>query len=154
MAQTALNAAMNLCPIILIVTLIGGLIAAGVSLYKNWDTVKAKATELWGKVTETFNSIKETITGAFTKAKEAVTGKIKEIGDSIANSTIGQAATTVFDGVKDTVHNVMTAAVDTAKQKLGNMKTAYEENGGGIKGVVAAGSGGNQRLLHSRIHFC
>lgn len=138
-AQTALNAAMKLCPIIMIVTLIGGLIAAGVALYKNWDTVKAKATELWGKVTETFNSIKETITGAFTKAKEAVTGKIKEIRDSIANSTIGQAATTVFNGVKDTVHNVMTAAVDTAKQKLGNMKTAYEENGGGIKGVVAAG---------------
>ena len=33
----------------------------------------------------------------------------------------------------------MGAAVDTAKEKLGNMKTAYEENGGGIKGVVAAG---------------
>ena len=45
----------------------------------------------------------------------------------------------VFNGVKDTVHNVMSAATETAKEKLGNMKTAYEENGGGIKGVVAAG---------------
>ena len=33
----------------------------------------------------------------------------------------------------------MSAATETAKEKLGNMKTAYEENGGGIKGVVAAG---------------
>ena len=46
-AQTALNAVMNLCPIIMIVALIGGLIAAGVALYKNWDTVKEKLSELW-----------------------------------------------------------------------------------------------------------
>lgn len=138
-AQTALNAVMNLCPIILIVTLIAGLIAAGVALYKNWDTVKEKLSELWGNIKEKFNAIKETITGAFAKAKEAVTNKVKEIGDSIKNSTIGQAASKVFNGVKDTVHNVMLAATETAKEKLGNMKTAYEENGGGIKGVVAAG---------------
>lgn len=72
-AQTALNAVMNLCPIILIVTLIAGLIAAGVALYKNWDKVKEKLSELWGNIKEKFNAIKETITGAFTKAKEAVT---------------------------------------------------------------------------------
>ena len=138
-AQTALNAVMNLCPIILIVTMIAGLIAAGVALYKNWDKVKEKLSELWGNIKEKFNAIKETITGAFTKAKEAVTNKVKEIGDNIKNSTIGQAASKVFNGVKDTVHNVMSAATETAKKKLWNMKTAYEENGGGIKGVVAAG---------------
>lgn len=138
-AQTALNAAMNLCPIILIVTLIAGLIVAGVALYKNWDKVKEKSSELWGNIKEKFNAIKETITGAFTKAKEAATNKVKEIGDNIKNSTIGQAASKVFNGVKDTVHNVMSAATETTKEKLGNMKTAYEENGGGIKGVVAAG---------------
>ena len=138
-AQTALNAVMNLCPIILIVTLIAGLIAAGVALYKNWDKVKEKLSELWGNIKEKFNAIKETITGAFTKAKEAVTNKVKEIGDNIKNSTIGQAASKVFNGVKDTVHNVMSAATETAKEKLGNMKIAYEKNGGGIKGVVAAG---------------
>lgn len=138
-AQTALNAVMNLCPIIMIVALIGGLIAAGVALYKNWDTVKEKLSELWSNIKEKFEAIKETITGAFTKAKEAVTEKVKEIGDNIKNSTIGQEATKVFSSVKDTVHNFMSAATETAKEKLGNMKTAYEENGGGIKGVVAAG---------------
>ena len=138
-AQTALNAVMNLCPIIMIVALIGRLIAAGVALYKNWDTVKEKLSELWSNIKEKFEAIKETITGAFTKAKEAVTEKVKEIGDNIKNSTIGQEATKVFSSVKDNVHNFMSAATETAKEKLGNMKTAYEENGGGIKGVVAAG---------------
>ena len=59
-----------------------GLIAAGVALYKNWDKVKEKLSELWGNIKEKFNAIKETITGAFTKAKEAVTNKVKEIGDN------------------------------------------------------------------------
>lgn len=152
-AQTALNAVMNLCPIILIVTLIAGLIAAGVALYKNWDVVKEKLSEFWGKIKETFNNIKEAITGAFTKAKEAVTNKVKEIGDSIKNSTIGQATSKVFNGVKNTVSNVMSAAVGTAKEKLGNMKTAYEENGGGIKGVVAAGWEGIKGVYSSGLTF-
>lgn len=127
-AQTALNAVMNLCPIILIVTLIAGLIAAGIALYKNWDTVKAKLLELWEKVKEIFQ-----------KMKEMVVNKFKEIGESIKNSKIGQAAGIIFRGMKDTISTAMSAAVETAKEKLGNMKAAYEENGGGIKGVVAAG---------------
>lgn len=119
--------------------MIAGLIAAGIALYKNWDKVKEKLSELWSNVKEKFNAIKETITGAFSKAKEAVTNKVNEIKDSVANSAVGQAATKTFSAVKNTVTKFMGAAVDTAKEKLGNMKTAYEENGGGIKGVVAAG---------------
>lgn len=138
-AQGALNAVMNLCPIILIVTLIAGLIAAGVALYKNWDKVKEKLSELWGNIKEKFDKIKETITGAFTKAKEAVTNKFNEIKNTIANSPVGQAATTLFNGVKNTVSRLTGAATETAKQNLSKMKTAYEENGGGIKGIVAAG---------------
>ena len=34
--------------------------------------------------------------------------------------------------------NILGAASDTVKEKLGNMKAAYEEHGGGIKGVAAA----------------
>lgn len=138
-AQTALNAVMNLCPIILIVTLIAGLIAAGIALYKNWDKVKEKLSALWNNVKEKFNAIKETITGAFSKAKEAVTNKVNEIKNAVANSPVGQAASKVFGGVKDTISKLTGAATETAKQNLSNMKKAYEENGGGIKGVVAAG---------------
>lgn len=138
-AQTALNAVMNLCPIILIVTLITGLIAAGIALYKNWDKVKEKLSALWNNVKEKFNAIKETITGAFSKAKEAVTNKVNEIKNAVANSPVGQAASKVFGGVKDTISKLTGAATETAKQNLSNMKKAYEENGGGIKGVVAAG---------------
>ena len=138
-ATTAFGVALKVLQTVGVVAIIAAIIAAIVLLIKNWDKAKEAVTKLWSHIKEKFNAIKETITGAFTKAKEAVTNKVKEIGDSIKNSTIGQAASKVFNGVKDTVHNVMSAATETAKEKLGNMKTAYEENGGGIKGVVAAG---------------
>lgn len=152
-AQTALNKVMSLCPIILIVTLIAGLIAAGIALYKNWDTVKEKLSELWNNIKEKFNAIKETITGAFTNAKEAGTNKVNEIKDAVANSPVGQAASKVFGGVKDTISKSTGAATETAKQNLSNMKTAYEENGGGIKGVVAAGWEGIKGFYTSGFTF-
>lgn len=57
-AQWLLNAAMAANPIGLVAAAIGILIAAGVALYKNWDVVKAKAQELWAKITEFWASIK------------------------------------------------------------------------------------------------
>lgn len=126
-AQTALNAVMHLCPIILIITLIGGLIAAGVALYKNWDTVKEKLTELWGSVKEKFSSMKET-----------AVNKTNEIKEQISNSQVGQAASKVFGEAKNVASAMMEATSATVKEKLWNIKSAYVENGGGIKGVVAA----------------
>lgn len=40
---------------------IGAAIAIGVLLYKNWDTIKEKATALWEKVKTTFDNIKTKI---------------------------------------------------------------------------------------------
>ncbi|WP_461673445.1 hypothetical protein [Priestia megaterium] len=48
-AQLGLNAAMLLCPTTWIVAGIAAVVAAGVALYLNWDTVKAKAQQLWSK---------------------------------------------------------------------------------------------------------
>ena len=96
--------------------------------YKNWDKVKEKLSELWGNIKEKFDKIKETITGAFTKAKEAVTNKVKEIGDNIKNSTIGQAASKVFNGVKDTVHNVTVSYthLDVYKRQVNILSSNYQ----------------------------
>lgn len=48
------------------------------------------------------------------------------------------AAKTAFSGIKETMGNVMTAARDTVKEKLNNIKQAYVDNGGGLKGAAAA----------------
>lgn len=52
--------------------------------------------------------------------------------------TILGAAQAVFNGIGNVVSSVMGAAKATVDEKLSNMKTAYEEHGGGIRGVAAA----------------
>ena len=81
-----------------------------------------------GVVAAGWEGIKGYYTAGFSFIDNLTGGKLTEIKNKFLDSGIGQAVSTV-----------MTAAVDTAKEKLNNMKTAYEENGGGIKGVVAAG---------------
>ncbi|MBM7607577.1 phage-related minor tail protein [Lysinibacillus composti] len=49
-AQHGFNAALKANPIGVVITVIGLLVAAGVALYQNWDTVKTKGTELWGMI--------------------------------------------------------------------------------------------------------
>lgn len=55
-AQWLFNAALNMNPIGLVITSIGGLIAIGVILYKNFDSVRNIVDSLWGKFKETFPS--------------------------------------------------------------------------------------------------
>lgn len=57
-------------PVGIAVAVIGGLVAAGVLLYKNWDVIKAKAVGLWTGLTDTFNAIKTGVTNAITSTKE------------------------------------------------------------------------------------
>ena len=55
-AQWLLNAAMTANPIGLIIVAIAAVIAAGVALYQNWDTVKAKFFEVWEGIKNWFTS--------------------------------------------------------------------------------------------------
>lgn len=70
-------------PIAIAVGIITALIAAGVLLYQNWDTVKAKAAELWEKIKETFGGIGEAISGAFEAGKAKVAEFFNWIGDKL-----------------------------------------------------------------------
>ena len=56
-AQWAMNVAMSANPIGLVIAGLSALIAIGVALWMNWDTVKVKAGELWAKAQEVFGNI-------------------------------------------------------------------------------------------------
>lgn len=84
-AQWALNAAFVATPIGWVVLGLAAIVAAGVALYKNWDTVKAKAGELWTKVKTVFGGVRDAITGAFDAAKEKVKGFFSWLDDKISS---------------------------------------------------------------------
>lgn len=73
-AQGALNTVFYASPLGWVAALVLALVAAGVALYKNWDTVKATAIALWKKVKSVFSGIRDSIVGAFNSAKDTVAG--------------------------------------------------------------------------------
>lgn len=66
-------------PIGLIIIAIGAMIAIGVLLYKNWDTVKIKMGELWTNVKTVFGKVEAAITSPFTAARKIVGGIVDGI---------------------------------------------------------------------------
>lgn len=58
---------------------IGAAIAIGITLYKNWDTIKEKAGNLANAVKEKFDAIKNAIVDKITAAKDAVGNMIEKI---------------------------------------------------------------------------
>lgn len=66
-------------PMGLIVGAIALVVGAGVALYKNWDTIKQKASELHTKLSTTFNNIKNSISSAMDNARNVVKNAIDKI---------------------------------------------------------------------------
>lgn len=66
-------------PIGIVIAIIGALVLAGVALYQNWDTIKQKASELWGNLQTTFENIKKTISDKINDAKQAVMSAVDSI---------------------------------------------------------------------------
>jgi TP901 family phage tail tape measure protein len=109
-AMAALNLVMRANPIGIVITLLGALVAAGVYVYKNWDTIKAKAIELWNKFSETFPGLAEFVTRAFNRTMEIV-----------------NAAKAVFSNLIDFVKNVFTGQWGEAWTNVQNIfKNAFE----------------------------
>lgn len=71
-AQWALNSAFLACPITWIVVGLAAVVAAGILLYKNWDTVKAKVAQLWAKMKSVFSTLKTFCVNVFNSVKNKV----------------------------------------------------------------------------------
>lgn len=78
-AQWALNAALWANPLTWVVLGILALVAAGILLYKNWDTVKEKAIATWGFIKTTIGGFIDNIVIKFNEFK----AKILKIWDDI-----------------------------------------------------------------------
>jgi len=77
MLSTALSVLTG--PIGIVIAAVAALVAIGVTLYKNWDTIKAKAVELWTNLKATFQKIGDAIMTPINKAKDFVKGVIDKI---------------------------------------------------------------------------
>ena len=65
------------------IVIIGAVVAAGVLLYKNWDTIKAKALAFKNAVVATFNQFKTQVTTTFNNIKNAIVNPIQNAIDKV-----------------------------------------------------------------------
>jgi hypothetical protein len=87
--QWLLNVALNANPLGLVALAIGAVIAIGVLLWKNWDTVKKKAGELWSSMKSIFGKIGDFIGGVW----DGMTNGIKSAINSIIRAINGMIGT-------------------------------------------------------------
>jgi hypothetical protein len=102
-AQYALNVAMSLNPIGLVVLAIAGLIAIFVVAYKKSETFRDIVDSLFEAWKKIGNFIKDFIIGYFEfllKTIDKVKDAIINMGNAIKNSPVGKAISGIFDGFK------------------------------------------------------
>lgn len=83
-------------PVGIAIAVIAGLIAVGIALYKNWDTIKAKASEIW-------NNITSGITNKANEIREKGNEAFRQLGEGIRNTC---------SGIYDTVASGFQTAID------------------------------------------
>lgn len=101
LAQRALNIAMRLNPIGMVITAIGALVMAGVYLYQNWDKVKLAGQQLWLSMKINFMNLKLAGLEAFQGLMDAAAPIISILPDSISSS---------FDSMRQSISSSMAQA--------------------------------------------
>lgn len=113
----------------LAILVIGALIAVGVLLYKNWDTIKEKLSQLKDKISKDVEHIKN----VWNKAWSAVGAYLSETWDNI-KTTVSNAITNVkttisngWDNVKTATTTLWNSVVTAVTGAWTNVKTAVSD---------------------------
>ncbi|XZM32253.1 hypothetical protein ACSXAY_09995 [Clostridium perfringens] len=97
-------------PIGIAILAITAIIAVGVALYRNWDFIKEKAIEIWGKIKDIFNRFKEWLRGVFQTDWSNCFGVLGNLLNAFLSSvkSIFSGVRQIFGGIIDFVVGIFT----------------------------------------------
>ena len=145
-AVIGLNVAMAANPIGAAILAVTALVAAGVLLYKNWDTVKEKAFQLETYVTEKWEALKTTAKMATGEIKQTFTDDFNTLL-SIVEIPLNKIKN-LLSGIGDKFNSIKTKA-ETALSKVtgGSITLPTFAEGGFTKGISIAGEAGTEAVI-------
>lgn len=119
-------------PVSLVITAITALIAIGVLLYKNWDEIKAKCTQIWE------NSIKPTIEKVTNTLKSFLSSAWNGIKSFLSNcwELLSELATTIWSSIKNSIETVCNTIKNIITTIWNSIKTATSTTWEGIKTLI------------------
>lgn len=106
---------------------IAAAVAIGVVLYKNWDTIKAKAIELKNKIIEVWGNIKNAIVNTVNTVVNWVTSKFNALKTTVSNifNTIKAVASNVWAGIKLAITHPIETAFLLIKKIVEKIKSLF-----------------------------
>ena len=116
----------------LVVAAIAAIVAVGVLLYKNWDTIKEKASAVWGAIVEFLSGIWEGISAAWSAVWEAIKSTLSGIWEGLKG-----VATTAFEGVKQAISTVWNGIKSLTSTVWNAIKSTVQTIWNGFKSVAS-----------------
>lgn len=129
-----------LAPYILIVAAIAAVIAIVVLLVKHWDVVKEKCIELWNKLKEVWENIKNTISEKVEAIKAGLSEKWNAIKSTVSTvvESIKTTISTVWNAIKTVITTVVNAISTTISTVWNAIKTTVSTVMNAIKSTVSS----------------
>ena len=103
-------------PVGIVIAAIAAAVAVGVALYKNWDTIKAKAAAVWAAVQNAVAVVVGRVKTNFNTLKSAVTS----VWNGIKNT-----ASTVWNGIKNAITKPIEAAKSVVQKAVNKLKSFF-----------------------------
>ena len=165
-------------PVGLVIAIITALIAVGVLLYKNWDTIKAKCSEIWEntikpmieKVTNAIKNVITTVWNGITSFLTTIWNGIKSVATAVwegiktlielrINATkavittvwnaIKTVTSSVWNGIKTLISTVWNAIKSVVTTAVNGVKSVITSVFNAIKGVISSTSNGWKATLQA-----
>lgn len=131
--------AMNLTSIVGFITsplglIIAGILAAiavGVLIYKNWDTIKAKAIEIWGAISSFFSTVWSGIVSMATSIWSGFSSFFVDLWNGIS-----ETASSVWSGITSFFSSTWTSIVEGVTGFVDGMKQKFTDGWNAVKDVT------------------
>ena len=131
-------------PVLIVIGAITALIAIGVALYKNWEEIKTKCSEIWTSIKDFFSNIidriKTSIVEKFNSIKESISDKMHEVKTSISDIW-----NKVMDFFKDI--DLFEIGKNIIQGLINGIKSMASSIVSSVKGVVDGAIEGAKNLL-------
>lgn len=131
-------------PVLIVIGVITALIAIGIALYKNWEEIKTKCSEIWTSIKDFFSNIvdriKTSVVEKFNNIKESISNKMHEVKTSISDIW-----NKVMDFFKDI--DLFEIGANIIQGLINGVKSMASSIVNSVKGVVDGAIEGAKNLL-------